>query len=159
MQRVNSELIACKKKTSDFFLNMKRDERINKAERDCAWFQKEATNMSMQVDTLKKQLKKTELKRKMAEDEVRSWKQQAECHKGYNTILKKTIVNLKSMEHLNKYKEQGKYEAEKEILDLFSGWKPPSENKDNSEIARESMDLMSKLDEIRMAHANKTSSI
>jgi hypothetical protein len=63
------------------------------------------------------------------------------------------------MEHLNKYKEQGKYEAEKEILDLFSGWKPPSENKDNSEIARESMDLMSKLDEIRMAHANKTSSI
>jgi septal ring factor EnvC (AmiA/AmiB activator) len=38
MQRVNSELIACKKKTSDFFLNMKRDERINKAERDCAWF-------------------------------------------------------------------------------------------------------------------------
>jgi hypothetical protein len=55
---------------------------------------------------------------------VRSWKQQAECHKGYNTILKKTIVQLKSVTHLNKYKEQGRYEAEKEILELFSGWRP-----------------------------------
>jgi hypothetical protein len=33
---------------------MKRDERINKAEKDCAWFQKEAMNMASNVDQLKK---------------------------------------------------------------------------------------------------------
>ena len=63
------------------------------------------------------------------------------------------------MEHINKYKEQGRYEAEKEILDLFAGWKPPQENSDKTEIVRESMDLMSKLEEIRAAHAHKASSV
>ena len=79
--------------------------------------------------------------------------------KGLNTILKKTVVNLKSEEFLTKHKEQGRYEAEKEILELFAGWKPQSEKRDNSEVVRDSMDLMSKLEELRMAHANKTSSV
>jgi hypothetical protein len=37
------------------------------------------------------------------------------------------------MEHLNKHKEAGRYEAEKEILHIFAGWKPQSEKADSTE--------------------------
>ena len=62
MQRVNMELIMCKKKTSEFYLKMQEDERLSKADKQRQWFQTQSTKMADNIDTLKDTVKKTDVK-------------------------------------------------------------------------------------------------
>ena len=59
MQKVNLELINCKKKTSEFYLKMQEDERIAKADKQRQWFQKQSTKMADNIDQLKESVTKT----------------------------------------------------------------------------------------------------
>jgi hypothetical protein len=60
-------------------------------------------------------------------DEARSWKGQAVTLKTYNTVLKNSVKQLKSG-NTDKYREQGRREAESEMLSLLTDWNP--ENND-----------------------------
>lgn len=75
--------------------------------------------MADNIDKLNEDNKKGVNKIKVREDEIRSLRQQACTLKSYNTVLKQTIKQLKSETLLEKYRDEGKHQAEKEMLDLL----------------------------------------
>ena len=96
MVRVQQDLAEFKKKSSDYYLNMKKNEKIRMLESSIAFFRQECIKMATSIEVLKARAKKLTAKLKFAEEEKDSWHDEAKKIKFQNVLLRNTIEQLKS---------------------------------------------------------------
>ena len=108
MVMIQKELAEFKKKSSVFYMNMKKSEKIKMLENSITWFREECIKMANTIDEQKNQNKKLDAQMKFAQQEIDSWHDEAKTLKFQNVILKNTINQLKSPQLIGKYEERGR---------------------------------------------------
>lgn len=90
------ELFAFKKKASEYYQALMRDEKLKNLESSVSWLRNESIRLAGNIEGLTEDNKSLNMKLKESQDEVKVWKQQSINTKSYNMVLKETIVKLKS---------------------------------------------------------------
>ncbi|CDW79701.1 UNKNOWN [Stylonychia lemnae] len=103
MLKVQCEMIHLKKKSTDFYQKMKRDERIRFLESTIQWLRGEALSLAKNISDLK--IKNDEMKEELdiAKSDKIFMLQYTKSQKRYNQILVKTIDKLKSPKYQEQY--------------------------------------------------------
>lgn len=108
MVKVQMEMAQFRKKTSDYYLNMKKSEKIRLLEHSLSIFREGCIKMTNVIDELKASNKKLSQRCKFAESEVEAWHGEAKTLKFQNVILRNAVNQLKSPALINKYEERGR---------------------------------------------------
>ena len=120
MVRIQQELADFKMKSSEFYLNMKKSEKIRMLENSITFFREECIKMARMIDKFKKRCSKLDNQLKFSRSETETWHDEAKTLKFQNVILKHTIDDLKSPHLIAKYEEYGRMQAEKEFKKLLA---------------------------------------
>ena len=96
MVQVQREMAEYKKKSSDFYLKMKKDEKIKMLEASLGIYKSECINMVASLDKLQKSHKLLITQHKFDVSEIATWKEEAKKLKFHNVILRNTVCQLKS---------------------------------------------------------------
>lgn len=112
MVKVQLEMAEFRQKTSDFYLSMKKNEKIRLLESSITFFRDECIKMTNVIDELKLANKKLTNRANFAESEVMAWHEEAKTLKFQNVILRSTVNQLKSPALIGKYEERGRLLAE-----------------------------------------------
>ena len=96
MVQVQREMAEYKKKSSDFYLKMKKDEKIKMLEASLGIYKNECINMVATLDKLQKSHKLLITQHKFDVSEIATWKEEAKKLKFHNVILRNTVCQLKS---------------------------------------------------------------
>ena len=91
MMHVQLEMAEFKKKSSDFYLKMKKDEKIKMLEGSLGIYKSECTKMVATLDKLQKSQKLMVTQHKYDTSEIEAWKEEAKKLKFQNVILRNTI--------------------------------------------------------------------
>ena len=91
MMHVQQEMAEFKKKSSDFYLKMKKDEKIKMLEGSLGIYKSECTKMVANLDKLQKSQKLMVTQHKYDTSEIEAWKEEAKKLKFQNVILRNTI--------------------------------------------------------------------
>ena len=91
MVRVQQDLAEFKKKSSEYYLNMKKNEKIRMLESSISFFRQECIKMATSIEMLKTRTKKLTTKLKFSEEEKESWHDEAKKIKFQNLLLRNTI--------------------------------------------------------------------
>jgi len=111
MLKVQVELIHFQKKASEYYQNLKKDERIKNLETSITWLKNESVRLAGNIERLTDDKKDLTDKLKLKDEELKSWRAQAVNTKAYNMVLQETIEKLKSPALLKKYEMQGRLKA------------------------------------------------
>ena len=103
MLKVQCELINIKKKTTDYYQKLKRDEKVNFLEASVNWLRDEAFKLSTNLDAVNASNKKFLIRMEELEKENVFLKEFMRATKRKNLTLKKTIEQLKDPENMKKY--------------------------------------------------------
>lgn len=117
---VQREMAELKKKSSDFYLKMKKDEKIRMLEGSLGIYKSECMKMVATLDKLQKSQKSMITQHKFDLREIETWKEEAKKLKFQNVILHNTVNQLKSPQLIDKYEERGRQIAEKEFKRLLA---------------------------------------
>ena len=120
MLQVQLELAEFKKKSSDFYLNLKKSEKIRMLESALALFRGECIKLAASFGSLKEKSRQQASDLAYARDEIASWKDEAKTLKFQNVLLANTINQLKSPQLIGKYEERGRQLAEQEFKRLLA---------------------------------------
>eukprot|EP00347_Sterkiella_histriomuscorum_P015782 403355702 len=104
MLKVQCELIHLKKKSSDFYQKLKKDERIRFLESTIQWLRGEALSLAKSIQVLKGTNDKLKEQLDQERSERNFLMQYTKSTKKYNTILKSTIDKLSQEEIQQQYK-------------------------------------------------------
>ena len=96
MMQVQLELAEFKKKSSDFYLNMKKSEKVRMLESALSLFRGECTKLAASFGTLKEKSRQQTSLLTYAREEIVTWKDEAKTLKFQNVLLRNTINQLKS---------------------------------------------------------------
>ena len=91
MMHVQQEMAEYKKKSSDFYLKMKKDEKIKMLEASLGIYKSECINMVATLDKLQKSYKSLTIQHKYETSEISAWKDEAKKLKFQNVILRNTV--------------------------------------------------------------------
>lgn len=119
MLKVQFELIQFQKKSSQFYQDVKKNEKIQTLEKSLEWLRTESVKLSEKVEHLEQRKKKLETDLKQSQEECAQWRKIALNTKSYNVVLQKTVRDLKSPALINKYEELGRSKAESEFKSLL----------------------------------------
>jgi len=114
------EMAEFRKKSSIFYLNMKKSEKIRLLESSVTFFRAECMKMASTIDVLKVNNKRLTVWWKSAQAEVDAWHEEAKTLKFHNIILRNTVHQLKSPQLIEKYEERGRQQAKQEMKRLLS---------------------------------------
>ena len=92
MVKVQLELAEFKTKSSEYYLNMKKSEKIRMLENSLTFFREECVKLASSIDVLKRRTKKLTGQLKFANAEIDSWHDEAKTLK-YQNILLRNAVN------------------------------------------------------------------
>ena len=85
--RVQVELIEFQKKASDYYQNLKKDEKLKNLEASIAWLRNESVRLAENIEKLSDGNKELNDRLRLSHDEVKSWRAQAVNTKAYNLVL------------------------------------------------------------------------
>lgn len=91
MVTIQKEMAEFKKKSSVFYMNMKKSEKIKMLENSITWFREECIKMAATIDEQKNRNKKLNAQIKFANQEIGSWHEEAKTLKFQNVLLRNTI--------------------------------------------------------------------
>lgn len=107
MLKVQIELLHFKKRSSEFFNNMRKDEKLRMLEQSVKWLRDELVSLAANLDEAKANGKTLRQKLNVSEEENASLKESLLAMKHHNTILKRTVEQLKSPALIAKYEQSG----------------------------------------------------
>lgn len=81
MLRVQVEMKQFKKKSEDFYLNMKKTEKIQLLESSVNWFREESIRLANSLDKCKASQEKLSSELKNAKDDIKTWQESAQTLK------------------------------------------------------------------------------
>ena len=120
MMQVQLEMAEFKKKSSDFYLNLKKSEKVRMLEGALGLFREECTKLAASYGTLKEKSKAMASELTFVNEEIKSWRDEAKTLKFQNVLLRNTINQLKSPQLIGKYEERGRQLAEQEFKRLLA---------------------------------------
>ena len=85
----------CKKKTSNFYLDMQRNERVKYLEQTISWFRNEALKLAKGISEIKESNSKLSRQMDFVKQERDFLMEYTRSTKRKNEILEKTVVKLK----------------------------------------------------------------
>jgi len=107
MLKVQIELLQFKKRSSEFFNNMRKDEKLKMLEQSVKWLRDELVALSSNIDDVKASNKTLTDKLNLSEEENASLKTSVMSLTHHNVILKRTVQQLKSPALIAKYEQNG----------------------------------------------------
>ena len=81
MVRIQAEIAEFKHKSSEFYLNMKKSEKIRMLENSITFFREECIKMAGMIDKFKKRNSKLVDRLRLAKEEIESWYNEAKTLK------------------------------------------------------------------------------
>lgn len=115
MLKVQTELVELKKRSSEYYQNMKKQEKIRMLEQSIGWLRDESIKLAAQIDNLKENNKVQRANLNVAHEEIKNVNENAQTLQWHNIILKNTIQKLKSPNQIAKYEQRGYERAVKEL--------------------------------------------
>ena len=116
MLRVQIELLQFKKKSSEFFQNMKKDEKMKMLESSVKWLRDELVALASNIEQLRTGNRTLRQRVRFVEDEKKQMEEQIQTLTNYNVMLKRTVEKLKSPEFIQKYEKAGQEKAQERML-------------------------------------------
>jgi hypothetical protein len=99
------ELLTMKRKTSDHYMNMKKEERVRLLEGSVQWMRTEAMKLMKALERARKANHEMRLELDKTKTEKTYMMEYNKCQKRHNLLLKKTVDTLKNPENIRRYFE------------------------------------------------------
>mmetsp|Transcript_16422 Transcript_16422/g.15735 ORF Transcript_16422/g.15735 Transcript_16422/m.15735 type:complete len:164 (+) Transcript_16422:121-612(+) len=122
MTKVQCELLLYKKKNTDFYMKMKKDERVKYLETTIAWFREEALKLAESIDKMKRTNIDLKERLEVEQHEKQFMKDAALAAKRQSKILKSTVEQLKSPHVIEKYTRKTGHQGNLDTIDIKSSF-------------------------------------
>lgn len=119
MVRIEQELAEFKLKSSEHYLRLRKDRKIQLLESSIAIFRAEINKMARTIDELRTQMKKLSSQLRFVAGERDAWQEEAKKSKYQNIILRNTVQELKNPLLVQKYENLGRETAKHEFKNLI----------------------------------------
>jgi hypothetical protein len=103
MLKVQMELLTMKRKTSDHYMKMKKEERVRLLEGSVQWMRTEAMKLMKALERGRRANHEMRLELDKTKTEKNYMMEYNRCQKRHNLMLKKTVETLKKPENIRRY--------------------------------------------------------